>query len=168
MVKKKFKIFATDGKEICEVFFITQDSKGDFYFGVHHPGFDGKFSRHVSGKSHLKAKTNGQPLFIESAFRQKLSEFKGREQLVGIGVNTDNFDRFQNKKFSGNKFDGSAIIDIRLYKNYFNISPFLIEPNKLNLLDGLPDSFYNKSQIIIFTQSNPWIVLFINEPIENE
>lgn len=164
MVKKKFKIFATDGNDICEIFFITQESNGDFYLGVHHPGLDGKFSRHVSGKSHFKADYNGEPIFIES-LGQKLAEFKGREQLCGISVNTDNFKKFQNKRFSGNKFDGSAFIDIRLYNTYFNVYPFLIEPNKLNLLDELSDRFFDNSQIIIFTQSHPWIVLFINEPL---
>jgi len=165
MPKQKFKIFATDGENIWELFFIVQESKGDFYFGIDSLGLKGKFSRHKSGKAHLKAIINGETVYLDQGFRQKLSEFKGREQLIGISISTDKFDRFRVKPYKGKKFDGSAFIDIRNYKGQFNINPFLIEPYRLELLNDLP-TLYDNSQIIILTQSNPWIVLVINEPEE--
>ncbi len=56
-------------------------------------------------------------------------------------------------RLEGGKFDGSAFIDIRNYKKGFNIMPFLLNPNQIQILTNLAKSFLN-SQIIIFTQTS--------------
>ncbi len=163
MKEKKFKVFATDGENIWEIFFITQSSEGDFYLGNITSGLNGKWSRHVSGEMHFKAKEPN--VYQKMGVRQKLTEFKGVEQLLCFGITKEAFERqITGKPYEGGKFDGSAFIDIRNYNELINIMPFLLEPDQTQILANLTKSFLKDSQIIIFTQTKPWIVLTVNEP----
>lgn len=157
--KKKFKILATDGKKIWELFFITQSKKGDFYLGSITPGIPYKISRHVSGEMHFKLEN--LKIYEKLDKRQKLEEFEGLEQLLCFGVSKKAFENGLFKPYKGRKFDGSAIIDIRNYKKGFNVMPFLISSDKISTLKSLAQSFPD-CQIIIFTQPTPWIVLLIH------
>jgi|Deesub1362B_J571_1020462.scaffolds.fasta_scaffold06510_5 hypothetical protein len=159
MKDKKFRIFATDGERIWELLFITQNRKGDFYFGPVISGFSCKFSRHISGKMHFKAKE--PELYEKLGKRQKLDEFKGVEQLLCFGISVDSFKNGSFKSYKWKKSDGSVVIDIRNYQRGFNVMPFLLASDQTNILENLAKSFPN-CQIVIFTQTRPWIVLLIH------
>ena len=162
MKEKRFKVFATDGKDTWEIFFITQRNKGDFYLGAIIPGLSGKWSRHVSGKVHFKAKEPN--IYQNIGERQKLTELKGIEQLSCFTIMKDAFkEQTLGKRYEGKKFDGSAFIDIRNYNKLINIVPFLLEPDQIQILANLT-KFFKNAQIIIFTQTKPWIVLTVYEP----
>ena len=110
MTELKFKIFATDGKIIRELFFITHNDKGDFYFGYIHPNEGSvKYSRHVSGEMH-------STVHGIMGIRQNLSNFKGLEQLLNMAISRDVLEKPKHGKlYGGGKFDGSAFIDVRNY-----------------------------------------------------
>jgi hypothetical protein len=157
MTKMKFKIFATNGKEIWELFFIIRSDKGDFYFGISEP--DLKFSRHISGRMHSTV--------FHDIIRQRLTEFKGVEQLNHVSFSKEGLEkRNPSRQYTGGKFDGSAFIDIRNYKKLLGISVFLLEPNQVHELitTGLMNTLFKNAQITIFTQSFPWIAVIANEP----
>lgn len=160
MDKKKFKIYATDGKDIWEIFFITQTNRGDFYYGTIN-SFGDKISRHVSGKFHGKTK-NGD-LYQNLGTRVNLKEFQGLESLSSIAINTRDLTKLSFiKRYSGGKVTGSVFIDLRNHKKHLNINIFLLEPSKTEELNFI-SNFFENSQLIIFTQTNPWIVLIIYE-----
>jgi len=163
MKEKRFKVFATDGKNIWEIFFITQSSNGDFYLGDMTTGLGGKWSRHVSGKMHYKAEK--PDTYQNLGKRQKLTEFEGIEQLLCFTITKHAFKRqTPGKLYKGKKFDGSAFIDVRNYDKLINIMPFLLEPDQTRILANLTKGFLKNPQIIIFTQTKPWIVLTVHEP----
>lgn len=161
MVKKKFKIFATNGEDIWELFFITQNKKGDFYFGSNIGGTTIKTSRHVSGKYHWKNDHND--FYQDLGQRANLKEFKGFEALTGQGFPISGFETLKPfKPYSGGKINGSAFIDIRNYDELININLFLLEPSKTEELSFISSQFEN-GLIIIFTQTNPWIIVAVYE-----
>lgn len=162
MKEKKFKVFATDSTNIWELFFITQSTSGDFYLGQISPVGYGKYSRHVSGKLHYKSGMDNEYQNIREG--QKLTEFKGMEQLLCYCISKDAFKKHPpGKPYGGKKFDGSAFIDIRNYDELIGISPMLLEPKQTQLLANQAKIFSNP-QIIIFTQTTPWLVLLVYEP----
>jgi len=163
MVKKKFKIFATNGEDIWELFFITQNKKGDFYFGSSLNGIITKFSRHVSGKYHCKSDFAGY--YQDLGKRANLHEFEGFESLTCHAFSVADFEKWVPfKSYSGSKINGSAFIDIRNYAELININVFLLEPTKTEELSGISSHFEN-GMIIIFTKTNPWIILAVYEPM---
>ncbi|MGD0081177.1 MAG: hypothetical protein ABSB80_11105 [Methanoregula sp.] len=158
MTELKFKIFATDGKVIREIFFITHGNKGDFYFGYIHPEVDAKFSRHVSGEMH-------STVHGIMGVRQKLSNFKGFEQLSNMTISKDILEKPKHgKHYEGGKFDGSAFIDVRNYNENICINTFLLEPNQVEVLvnPNLIEDLLKNAQVIIFTQTSPWIMITAN------
>ncbi|MCD4781550.1 MAG: hypothetical protein K8S27_13535 [Candidatus Omnitrophica bacterium] len=159
-MKKRFKVFVTDGEKIQQIFFINQTEAGDFYFGLTIKGLNSKFSRHQSGKTHLKVEDNRHDLY-ES---QKISEFRGIEHLPDFAITKDVLERLESGiLYNGKKFDGSVFIDLRMYNNSIFVSPFLLEPDKMQMLANLIESLLKNLQIIIFTQTEPWIVLTVYE-----
>ncbi|MCD6569056.1 hypothetical protein J7K70_02895 [bacterium] len=161
MSEKRFKIFVTDGENIWELFFITQSGKGDFYFGSINPNFvGGKHTYHASGTRHYKSNYGKHEL----PKGQKLDSFRGIEHLLSYTIRKEAFNHpFSAKLYRGKKFDGSSFIDIRNYKDLIEVSPFLLEPSKLEYLREIIKVFKD-SQIIIFTNASPWIVIVVYEP----
>lgn len=163
MKTKKFKIFATDGKRIWKVFYITKDKKGDFYCGPIISGIENiKLSYHVSGRRYIKSGNISE----EVQKLQKLDDFKGMEQLGLMRITKEILVRSikpLGRIYEGKKFDGSAFIDIKKYKSHVIVIPFLLEPDNFGLLVDFTRTFAGNSQIIIFTEIKPWIVLIIYE-----
>jgi hypothetical protein len=158
----KFKVYTTDGKDIWEIFFIKQDKNGDFYFGgIYNGKMQVKSSRHVSGKYHTKS--NDDTIYMDHGERENLKVFTGFEALGRFSLSPKNFNKSPfGKTYSGGKVTGSAFIDIRNYDKSININTFLLEPSKTERLFSVSDSMEN-GQLIIFTQTNPWIVLTVME-----
>jgi hypothetical protein len=157
MTELKFKIFATEGKVIREFFFITHNNKGDFYFGYIYPEMVTKVSRHVSGEMH------SIPHGIMGV-RQKLSNFKGFEQLSNMTISKDILEKPKHgKDYEGGKFDGSAFIDVRNYNENISINIFLLEPNQVEVLvnPNLMEGLLKNAHVIFFTQTSPWIVITV-------
>jgi hypothetical protein len=164
MSKKKFKIFVTDGENIWDVFFVINENKGDFYYNIIFPGLKSKYSRHKSGKTHHKGSFNDKIIDQNLGIRQKLEIFNGSEFLGGFCLITELFTYLEKENFKSKKFNGGLLIDSRHYSGYFRISAFLIEPTKISELKEM-SSFYENSQILILTETLPWVVLFVNGPI---
>jgi len=161
MSERKFKIFATDGKNIWEIFFITQSSKGDFYFGCINSKFEGgKHTYHVSGERHYKS-NYGKHLLPKS---QRLDRFRGIKHLLSYAIRKETFNySCSGRLYKGKKFDDCAFIDIRNYKDLIEVSPFLLEPSKIGYLRKIVKIFED-AQIFIFTKTSPWIVIIVYEP----
>lgn len=156
--EKRFNILATDGERIWELFFIVQKSKGDFYCGPTNHNF--YYSRHHQ-QSHAKSK-EGTYVFPPDK-KQKLTELKGIEQLLSYSNAKWALEKgMWGKQYKKSKFDGSVVIDLRKFRERINIIACLLEPkntDRLQLLTGIANP-----QIIIFTETNPWIVLSVFEP----
>lgn len=152
----------TDGEKIQQIFFINQTEAGDFYFGPIIKGLDLKISRHQSGKTKTTYERDNEQNFLYEG--QKISEFRGVEQLQDYAITKDVLERFElGKPYSGKKFDGSALIDLRMYNNSIFVSSYLLEPDKTQMLANLIENSLKNLQIIIFTQTEPWIVLTVYE-----
>ena len=163
----KFKVYATDGKDIWEILFISHNKHGDFYYGfVDNEGPHTKSSYHVSGKFHTKS--DDGKIYQDHGKGQSLKHFNGLEPLSCFGFPLTSFKRFITyKTYSGGKADCSAFVDIRNYDESIMLNLFLLEPSKLDELSYI-SSMLENGQIIIFTQTTPWIAVTICEKFNHD
>lgn len=156
--KYQFIVLATDGQFYWEIFFISTSKEGDFYLGSPLLGFDGKHSRHKSGKMHFKSLETYQNLGV----KQDFNNFKGIEQILSCATPMNFFKKetkISFKEYTGKRFDEIILLDTRNYKKAIQISVHLLEKDKFDELAKLPDLF--KDRLFIFTQTEPSIIISV-------
>lgn len=180
MPEKRFKVFASDGERVWGILFITQNPKGDFYAGPISPMVEFKASRHESGIWHLKGESLGAPkdsgererpnLPLKEVGersgrreprRQRLSEFRGREEIFNLCVHISGFSRQAiGKPYDFKECDGAVLIDMRRYR-CVGIQAHILEPGRLDLLSAFSE-FMPDLQIALFTHTRPWLVVLVH------
>lgn len=177
MPEKRFKVFASDGERVWGILFITQNPKGDFYAGPISPMVEFKASRHESGiwrldgeslgapkdpeerkRRNLRLKEVGERVGQREPRRQRLSEFRGREEFFNLCTHISGFSRQAiGKPYDFKECDGAVFIDMRRYGSA-GIQAHLLEPCRMDLLSVFSE-FMPDLQITIFTQTRPWLVV---------
>lgn len=180
MPEKRFKVFASDGEQVWGILFITQNAKGDFYATPISPMVEFKASRHESGFWHLRGPSLGAPKDPEARKhrslqsekvparstqntlrRQRLSEFREREEFFNLCVHISGFSRQAiGKPYDFKKCDGAVLIDMRRYR-CAGIQAHLLEPGRMDILSAFSE-FMPVLQITIFTQTCPWLVVLVH------
>jgi len=76
----------------------------------------------------------------------------------------------KNIEFTGNKLDNALYIDSRAIpeKEFINISIGLLEPNNIAVLASIISGIGNVKQILIATESVPWIYSLLLWPLPDE
>ncbi len=157
MGKKEFKVFATDGENTWEIFYVTQNPKGDFYYSVIDPDF-GKFSRHTSGQSHYKGKSSYRRLNDG----QPLSDFKGIEEFqLRVKIGTAVLGGPTTKLRVPRNIERSMIIDARKFVRPYRIGIriYLIEARDNDEMQTLIKLLPSDSESKIFYETIPWLMI---------
>ena len=169
---KKLIVYLRNNEEIWKIITIIQGSKGDFY--IHTPFSTSKFSRHVSGQTHIKSTIKNLPdpfglqkeddYIFPPMWRQKLTEFNGFESMSTVGININAL-KGATKAISVEKFTQNVIFDITRYEDWVNVALCLTSKNY-----PLPDfsSQFLNPQMFIFKNVEPWILLVTGTVPKNE
>lgn len=163
-MERKYKILATDGQDFWQLYFLKYED-GDIYHGSGIPSLDGKFTRHSDGKRHYKLFENvdrGME-YGDLGEGQRIEEFEGMEQIYSSGTPVQQIEKEEplHKSYTGSKFDGSLIIDIRDFGETINSGAYLLEPGKTGFVDSLTDMHGENTQVTIFSEVEPWIVVVV-------
>lgn len=162
-MERKYKVLATDGQDFWQLYFLKYED-GDIYHGPVIPSLGGKYTRHSDGKKHYKFESaDGEEIYGDLGEGQSIEEFEGMEQIHSSGSSVEGTKKAESlyKGYTGSKFDGSLIIDIRDFGEDISLGVYLLEPGRTGFVDSLTDMHGENTQVTIFSEIEPWIVVVI-------
>jgi hypothetical protein len=156
--KPRIELIATDGIVQKRLLWIDARPNGVYISRVHKDGSEDHYSYHVDGNTFLT--TNGKKQKLVQL--QPFSSFKGMCQLqclvLGLGSFSTRVDYKQKKQLTA-----TVYVDVRNYKSQMiGCNPILLESYKMDKLNFDPKT--PLTELRVFSQFNPWIVLWMYEP----
>ena len=155
----RIEIVATDGKSQKRVAWIHQTKNG-VYLGFCKENKDVHISYHADGNVFRTEDGKKEKLATFQSFK----DFKGKHQLAALWFSSDLSALQEVPIYKMEKLDAVIYIDARQFiKSGKGIGCmiFLLEPGRFDLLNSLAESPPSITEIHVFLEFKPWLVVAI-------
>lgn len=163
IMKHHIQLIGFDGENYWRLFYIEIRDDEEVYYGLIRKDYQFSFSRHGSGI--INAKLGDKKVRVNKLFPEmKTKPIKEIKGLEGLGTfipsnYKEKISEKEYKKYFSRKCNAIFLIDLRNFTGTLNIQPYLINPNKKELL--MKREFKHECQLYLYTKSNPWVAFYI-------
>ncbi|MEM3445681.1 MAG: hypothetical protein QW115_06910 [Thermoplasmata archaeon] len=151
---KVLKIFARCGRSTWNLFFVGRNARGEMCFHYIGPK---PVSLINAEKEELRESMKECRNFL------KLKPYSRRVKLPCIVIPKKQIVSQRRISVQPGIFWNAEFVDIGKYCGNINFVPFLLEPDRAYILDELKKELPKKSDVIVFTEVRPWVVLVVFE-----